>query len=108
MIITNKFSDKILYKLGKSGIMLFPFIFIRTDKCTPRIINHENIHYEQAKELLVIFFYIWYLFSFIYQWFKYWDYPLAYRNIIFEREAYKEDENYTYLIARKKFNFLRY
>jgi len=58
-IIVNK------YLLGRrfSGIVLWPFIILkrpelRYDKV---FMNHEMIHWQQQKELLVFLFYLWYL-----------------------------------------------
>lgn len=92
-----------------AGITLFPFIFIRdkhrlNDK---RLINHEKIHIRQQIELLVIIFYLIYVINYIILRFKY-NHDKAYRNIVFEREAYINDRNLEYLKTRKLFTFIKY
>lgn len=71
--------------------------------------NHESIHERQYYELLIIFFLIWYVFEFLirfvcngFQWKK------AYRSISFEREAYENDDNLSYLNERKHYAWLKY
>lgn len=66
---------------------------------TDRLINHERIHLRQQLEMLVIPFYIWYLVEF---------YTKGYYNISFEREAYRNEHDPTYLRRRKPFAFLKY
>ena len=92
-----------------SGITLYPFIFTNDPKLLKdaQFINHERIHLAQQRELLVIFFYIWYAVDFILKYIKYKDKKKAYHNIIFEREAYENDYNLEYLKKRKTFAFLR-
>lgn len=105
IIIINHY----LVPKGYSGITLFPFIFV-TDKKTlknPYFLNHERIHLQQQKELLILPFYIWYAIDFIVKLFKYKKWEIAYKNIIFEREAYNNETNLNYLKERKLFNFLR-
>lgn len=80
---------------GFAGITLYPFIFVK-DKDNKRLVNHEKIHYEQQKELLVIGFYILYFLV----WLK--D---GYENNMFEREAYENQYNYNYLKKRKRYNY---
>jgi hypothetical protein len=89
-----------------TGICLFPFIFVN-DKTNKVLVNHEKIHYQQAKELLVIPFYIWYLLEWVFLMMIYWDWEKAYRNISFEQEAYANQANLNYLKERKLYPFLR-
>lgn len=92
---------------GFKAINLFGILFVRKnayiDKYT---LNHEEIHTYQMKELLYIFFYIWYVIEWIIKLFKYSS--KAYRNISFEREAYDNDRDLNYLKTRKRFSFIRY
>ncbi|MBM0658797.1 hypothetical protein [Capnocytophaga genosp. AHN8471] len=103
--IVNKF----FVPKGFAGITLYPFVFTNNPRLLedPQFINHERIHLAQQRELLVIFFYIWYLIDFGIKYLKYKDKYLAYRNIIFEREAYENDNNLHYLKTRKLYAFLR-
>lgn len=100
-IIENKF---IPFK-GFDAMNLFGILFTRdSNKLTLRVLNHELIHTEQMKEMLYIFFYIWYLIEWIIKLFLYGK--KAYYNISFEREAYTFDSDYNYLTNRHKYNWL--
>jgi hypothetical protein len=90
---------------GFAGICIFPFIFIK--KQSTVLINHEKIHYEQQKELLVIPFYIWYALEFCYHWARSKNSKQAYHAIRFEREAYDNEHNPSYLEQRKRYNYLK-
>lgn len=46
---------------GFAAINLFGILFIRKDTVlTTVMMNHEHIHTAQMKEMLYIFFYLWY------------------------------------------------
>lgn len=91
------------------GITLFPFIFIESKhKGNLRLINHEKIHIKQQIELLVIPFYIIYFLNLVYNLIKYRNYMIAYKNVIFEREAYYNDRILNYLEYRKPYSFLKF
>lgn len=95
---------------GFSGITIFPFIFVR-DKfwaASNSFINHEKIHLRQQLELLIVLFFIWYGLEFLIRLIHYKNFKNAYRNISFEREAYANEHNETYLNTRRFFSFLRY
>lgn len=93
-----------------NGITLFPFIFLRKpeDLTNAVLINHEKIHLRQQLELLVIFFYLWYVIEYYYWYFKLNDHFLAYRYISFEREAYAKEQDLNYLKTRKLWSFRKY
>lgn len=94
---------KLLVPKGYAAITIYPFIFTR--RIDPKIINHEKIHLKQQIELLIVFFYLLYFLEYIYLMFKYsFDRDKAYRNISFEKEAYRNQSNYSYLNNRKTFN----
>jgi hypothetical protein len=85
------------------GMALFPFILLKkrhysTDKT---IINHELIHFKQQLELLILPFYIIYLLNYLINLLIYRDHDQAYRNIIFEREAYRHERDSDYLGKRR-------
>lgn len=117
MKVIIKYNDSFLNLIwwfgSIGGITLFPFIILREkynkkwakSHITPKIINHESIHVEQQKELLVIFFYLLYLSEWFVRLFMKGN---AYRNISFEREAYANQGDMNYLKNRKLFGFLRY
>ena len=103
-------SHKILTKMKVNGITLFPFIILRNKdfKNNKILINHEKIHLRQQLELLIIFFYIWYVVEYYYWLVKLKNKHLAYRNISFEREAYAMEEDLNYLETRKIWSFWKY
>ena len=75
--------------------------------CDAVTLNHEAIHTAQIKELLVLGFYLWYVAEWLYKAVKYKGLHAGYRNISFEREAYANGSNLSYLSSRKSFAFLR-
>lgn len=89
--------------LGISGITLFPFIilFDKQLKQDKRILNHERIHIRQQVELLVLPFYMLYLIEYVMGLLKHRNRFLAYKNISFEKEAYKNDSDLNYLKQRR-------
>ncbi len=94
---------------GFDGITLFPFIFLVSEnlKRNKVIINHEKMHIRQQAELLVVFFYLIYGIDYLIKLIKYKDKHKAYRNIIFEREAYENQYDLEYLKKRKWFAYWR-
>lgn len=102
---------------GFAAMNLFGILFVRkeyADRCEGTekydlMINHESIHTEQQKDLLYIFFYIWYVIEWFLKLFYYFDSDKAYHNISFEREAYANESDMNYISdKRKKFSFLKY
>jgi hypothetical protein len=89
--------------LPAAGMALFPFIFIKYSgtKNNSQIINHELIHIRQQVELLVVPFYLLYLLNYLINLICYRNHDKAYRNIVFEQEAYQNDNNGTYLSGRR-------
>jgi hypothetical protein len=96
--------------LPAAGMALFPFIFVKTHhlKLNKVIINHERIHLRQQLELLLLPFYFLYLLNYLLNLLYYLKREKAYRNIVFEREAYGNDGNLNYLEERKFWSWLRY
>ena len=92
------------------AIALFPFILIRDNFETNNLvlINHEKIHLRQQLELLIIPFYALYFIDFILKIILFKDKNKAYKNILFEREAYLNEENLDYLHTRPFWNWTRY
>ena len=101
--------NKIIPFKGFVAINLFGVIFARKEykPLSEQTINHEKIHTAQMKELLYIGFYLWYLLSFLYLVIKYSP-KKAYRNICFEKEAYANENDLSYLNNRKRFDWLKY
>lgn len=101
---------------GFAAINLFGILFVRND-CKhlvgDRMINHESIHTAQMKEMLWIFFYLWYIVEWFIKLFKYGDSNEdgrgdAYHNISFEREAYDNETDQQYLNNRKHYSWWYY
>lgn len=95
---------------GYVGIALFPFIVLRQSqlKGNSVLINHEKIHLRQQLELLIIPFFIWYGLEFLIRYLKYRNWRMAYVNISFESEAYKNEKDLEYLKSRSWYGFLKY
>src|SRR5690349_7268448 len=89
---------------------LYPFILLREREFLKdaALINHERIHHRQQLELLLLPFYLLYLSNYIFNRFRYHTHQEAYRNIIFEREAYSNDMDPDYLKKRKWFASFHY
>lgn len=92
------------------GLSLWPFIILRHPalRSDAVLINHERIHLRQQAELLLVFFYLWYLCEWLVRSLAYRDFYKAYQNISFEREAYARERELDYLGRRTPFSFLRY
>jgi len=102
--------NKLIPFKGFVAMTVWPFIFIRSEcrdyvERYPQVINHEEIHGAQQKELLLIFFYICYLAEWIYR--LIFHPKTAYKGISFEREAYEHEREYDYLDRRKPFAMWR-
>lgn len=91
---------------GFKALNLFGILFVRKDANIGALtINHEEIHTRQMKELLYVFFYVWYVSEWIVRLFMKGN---AYRNICFEKEAFDNDTDMNYLNYRKPYSFLKY
>jgi hypothetical protein len=95
--------------LNVQGMAIYPFILLKkaTYKKDEVIMRHETIHLKQQQEMLVLPFYIAYLINYLFNLAKYRNHDQAYRNIIFEREAYACEGDAKYLINRPLWAFLR-
>ncbi len=107
------FVNRILPPKGFIAINLFGVFFVRkayVSRVNERVIFHERIHTAQMVETLFVFFYILYLL----EWFFWLIRSLfdrginPYRSISFEREAFSNDQDFTYLKHRKLFSAWRY
>ena len=91
---------------GFAAINLFGLVWGRKDVVmTDRMLNHEKIHTAQMKEMLYIFFYLWYIIEWLIRLFMKGN---AYKNISFEREAYTKENNPNYLLERKSYDWIKY
>ena len=122
-IIRNKYIPFPGYK----AMNLFGVLFVRGNaKIDDVTINHESIHSKQFIELMVLFavvtvfirwwmplfaplfFYVWYVLEWLIHLIRFRSTYKAYKNISFEREAYANEGDASYLNGRYWFNFLRY
>jgi hypothetical protein len=96
--------------MAYSGMAIFPFVFLKnvTLKSNKTLVYHERIHLTQQLELLIIPFYLVYLIHYVINLIKYQNHDKAYRNIVFEREAYANDSKLYYLRHRKIWSFVKY
>lgn len=125
------FNDTIPFK-GFIAMCLWPFIFVRNNAASHYNTvanNHEHIHAEQQKEMLLIgivlaaigyvfvglwallfvpLFFWWYGIEYLYRLCQYRDTKKAYRNISTEREAYANEKDLTYLTNRRRFAWIKY
>ena len=90
------------------GITLAPFGIYVSEKYISNVetINHESIHWKQQLEMLIIFFYLWYILEWCFRIFA--NGNDAYKSLSFEREAYENDKNPDYLKTRKRFSWFKY
>lgn len=101
-IVRNKFIPFPGYK----AINLFGVLFVRGDaKIDEVTIRHERIHSAQMKEMLYVFFYLFYFVEWLVRLFQKGN---AYRNISFEREAYANQNYLNYLNERRWFAWCGY
>ena len=101
--------NKIIPPRGFTYVNLFGVLFTRRDKkISDKTLNHEMIHTEQMKEMLYIFFYLWYVVEWFIRLLMLRDSHKAYRAISFEREAYANQENLAYREGRKRYSWLSY
>ena len=124
---------KIMNLIGKKYLLVFCWLLTAPKaRITEKDLNHEWIHDRQMKELLYIFFYAWYGIEWVVRMLQYrkvfqlassnslWkgrkrfkeafrklNY-MAYRNVSFEREAYRNEEDILFLGVRPILNFLNY
>ena len=104
---------KVIYNkripFGKSyyAINLFGIIFSK-GKLNPVGVNHEYIHTLQQRELLFIFFYVWYIVEWLLKLLYYRNNRKSYESISFEREAYFNQHHLDYCRQRKPYAWLKY
>jgi hypothetical protein len=77
-------------------------------KISDRVVNHESIHVRQQKEMLILFFLLWYGLEFLVRLLQYRSWDGAYRNISFEREAYANEGDAGYLGKRRCYSWTGY
>lgn len=109
--ITGLFSKEKGTNRGFTAQYAVFWIFFRDKKDMQNkvLINHELIHHEQVKELTPFLFLPLYLGNYCINLFRYkFDMNKAYRNIVFEKEAYAHERNLAYRQHRKRYGFINY
>lgn len=122
------FNNIIPFK-GFLAMCLWPYIFVReqaASKYTVVVNNHEHIHADQQKEMLVVglalaFAFYWsigfwsllfipiFLWWYLIEWFiRLFCKGNAYMKIAFEQEAYVNKNDLAYLSSRKRFAWIKY
>jgi len=106
MILISKY----IIPKNYTGLAVYPFIFLKNKSLSDNwvLINHERIHLKQQKELLWIFFFLWYVIEFFVHLIRLRNWNKAYHNISFEKEAYDNEGNPNYLKDRKVWSFMKY
>lgn len=112
-IIYNKFIPFPGYCAMTVGNWIFAREEYKEKGLNPTTINHEKIHMAQAKDFGIgdfgfIIFYIWYLLEWIFKLPMYFWGKNPYRSISFEKEAYDNQNNFEYLLKRKRFEWFKY
>jgi len=89
--------------LHVNGMALFPFVLIKDAKLLQDEVfkNHERIHLRQQIEIGIIPFYLLYLTMYFINRLKGQRHYQAYRNILFEQEAFSHERDFIYLKSRK-------
>jgi len=101
--------NKLVPLPGFRFVNLFGVLFTRdADAITNIELNHETIHTMQMKEMLYVFFYLWYMAEWLVRLLRYHDRMKAYRNMSFEREAYECQYICAYHTIRKPFAWLKW
>jgi hypothetical protein len=110
IVLISKTFLQIISKGKWWGWSCFPFVVFRSqkDRETPYKMNHELIHHRQQLELLLIGFFLLYFGEYILYRIKGKNHYRAYLSISFEREAYDNQRDTTYLKNRPYWAFWKY
>ena len=102
--------SKYLVPNGYQGFTLWPFVFLKHKEYRADLVllNHERIHLRQQAELLVVVFFIWYLVEFLIRFVQLGNKRQAYLTLSFEKEAYQNECDLSYLKRRKHYFFIQY
>lgn len=109
-IVYNKF---IPFK-GYLSINLFGILFVRgtrgekEHRISGKVMNHEDIHTAQMRELAYIFFYLWYFVEYCIIRLFHRKQGCAYQDVSFEEEAYLHENDDQYLQNRKHYTWMKF
>lgn len=96
---------------GFLAINLFGLLFVRSEYkgwLSEKVVIHETIHTQQMREMLYVFFYLWYVAEWLIRLCITWNTHKAYRSISFEREAYLYEETPNYPNVRTHFKWVKF
>lgn len=100
---------------GFAAINLFGIVFAREDCFPDRDMNlvcrcHEYTHTLQMREMLYVFFYLWYAVEWVIRLVFQCKFNsnLAYHMISFEREAYNHQYDHCYNDSRRHYSWMKY
>lgn len=108
IVVSNSRIPKLLsWFINIKAITLYPFIIFRGEP-DEQTLNHERIHIQQQAECLIIGFYMLYVGFWLWRLILTRNTQQAYYEIPFEKEAYKNDSDWTYLLNRKKYAWIKH
>lgn len=95
---------------GFQAINLCGVIFVRKEHfpLSEASMRHEKIHTRQIQELAFVPFYLLYLAEWLFRSIQQRSFRQGYFAISFEREAYSNQEDPSYLQTRKRWAFVNY
>lgn len=104
MIGTKVIETRLVPECDIAAITLFGLVFTRHRKLVDkRMLNHELIHCQQQLEWLYIPFFVLYVAEWLFFLVRYRNAGRAYLAISFEREAYANDHDQSYLKHRRHY-----
>ena len=92
---------------GYVAIAIWPFIFARKE-LGKYVLNHEEIHGKQQKELLIVFFLLLYCVEYIIKLCITFNHEQAYESISFEQEANRYGHDLNYISTRRNYAWIKY
>lgn len=102
------YNDIIPFK-GFTALLLGKWLFVRNEERIGNVtLNHEGIHFEQQKEMLFVFFYLWYVVEWLIRLALTFNNKKAYNGVSFEREAYAHEYDKNYLNERKRYTWMKF
>lgn len=91
------------------GIIVIPFCVVVRPCASLKLINHEVIHFWQQIECFIIMWYVLYVLNYLWnRLFKKMSNYFSYINVCFEKEAYANEDNFSYVCNRKMFSWSKY
>lgn len=91
-----------------STLNFFGILFTKRKQLSETVINHESIHTAQMKEMLWIFFYLWYIIEYLIVRLFHRKQIDSYADVSFEEEAYAHEKDLNYLKTRKHYSWIKY